>query len=81
MMAPERALGMMHTPGLRGVSRTGPWGNGGRFTRLDDVVLHYASEMQRMQVSPRVGEEDLHLGSFHSDTQTIRELTAFLNAL
>lgn len=81
MMAPERALGMMHTAGLRGVSRTGPWGHGGRFTRLDDVVLHYASEMRRTQVSPRVGEEDLHLGSFHSDTQTIRELTAFLNAL
>lgn len=81
LQAPEQTLGMMHTPGLRGVSRTGPWGHGGRFARLEDVVMHYASEMQRMQVSPRVGVEDLHLGSFHSDTQTIRALTAFLHAL
>lgn len=81
MVAPERALGLMHTPGLRGVSRTGPWGHGGRFTRLSDVVLHYASERLRSEVSPRAGEEDLHLGSFHSDAQTIRELALFLEAL
>jgi cytochrome c peroxidase len=81
MVAPERALGLMHTPGLRGVARTGPWGHGGRFTRLSDVVLHYASERLRSEVSPRAGEEDLHLGSFHSDAQTIRELTLFLEAL
>lgn len=80
-MAPEIALGRMHTPGLRGVSQTGPWGHGGTFLRLSDVVTHYASDMVRSRVTSRVGEEDLHLGSFHSDAQTIRELSAFLEAL
>jgi cytochrome c peroxidase len=80
-IAPVEALGMMHTPGLRGVSRTGPWGHGGRFTRLEDVVLHYASSERRRRVTAATGDEDLHLSDFHQDEQTVRELTAFLQAL
>jgi cytochrome c peroxidase len=77
----ERMRGMFHTPGIRGVSRTAPWGHGGTFTRMDDVIKHYASDVIRAMVQPRVGEVDLHLGNFHTDDQTVPELTAFMNAL
>jgi len=79
--APSVTLGMIHTPGLRGTARTGPWGHGGRFTRLDDVMLHYASQVRRNAVTSRVGQEDLHLSDFHMDEQTIRELRSFVEAL
>jgi cytochrome c peroxidase len=74
-------LGRMHTPGLRGTGRTGPWGHGGAFARLEDVVRHYASQGLRDRVTTRAGVEDMHLGSFHSDAQTIAELASFLDAL
>jgi cytochrome c peroxidase len=77
----EVQLGRMHTPGLRGVSRTGPWGHGGTFSRMEDVMRHYSSDMVRAMVRPTVGETDPHLGSFHMDAQTISELTSFVNAL
>lgn len=80
-MPPASALGQIHTPGLRGTARTGPWGHGGRFMQLDDVMLHYASQLRRGEVRARVGEEDLHLSDFHMDAQSIRELRRFVEAL
>lgn len=78
---PASALGQFHTPGLRGTSRTGPWGHGGRFTRLDDVMLHYSSQLRRSEVRSRVGDEDRHLTDFHMDALSIRELRSFVEAL
>ena len=36
-------VGQFHTPSLRGIGRTGPWGHGGSFATLNEVVLHYAA--------------------------------------
>ncbi|MDP3277536.1 MAG: cytochrome c peroxidase [Deltaproteobacteria bacterium] len=73
--------GMIHTPGLRGVARTGPWGHGGTFVRLEDLMKHYGSDLLRNMVPRREGVEDIHLGNFHTDDQTINELTQFVRAL
>jgi cytochrome c peroxidase len=74
-------LGAFHTPSLRGVGRTGPWGHGGTFTTLLDVVRHYAHGLTMPPLPGTVGERDLHLPAFHMDDSTLNELTAFLEVL
>ncbi|MFO0603014.1 MAG: cytochrome c peroxidase [Polyangiales bacterium] len=74
-------LGAFHTPSLRGVGRTGPWGHGGTFANLRDVVRHYAQGLTMPPVAGTVGDRDIHLPAFHMDDVTINELTALLEVL
>jgi len=74
-------LGAFHTPTLRAVARTGPWGHGGTFTELREVVRHYSQGLTRPPVEGTVGERDLHLPGFHMDDVTIAELTDLLGTM
>ncbi len=73
--------GQFHTPTLRDVARTGPWGHGGTFTTLNEVMLHYATIVTRAPPATTTGEGDLHLGSFHMDDATLRSLSALMEAM
>ncbi|MFO0651844.1 MAG: cytochrome c peroxidase [Polyangiales bacterium] len=74
-------LGRFHTPSLRGVGRTGPWGHGGTFGTLNDVVRHYAMGTVLAPVATTTGTRDMHLPAFHSDEGTVLPLVGLLNAL
>ncbi|MBI5513933.1 MAG: hypothetical protein HY909_09205 [Deltaproteobacteria bacterium] len=74
-------LGQFHTPTLRGVSDTGPWGHGGTVGTLDALMLHYADIVRRGPMENAAGELDFHLGAFHMDTGTLASLVAFLGAV
>jgi cytochrome c peroxidase len=74
-------LGAFHTPTLRAVARTGPWGHGGTFTDLNEVVRHYSQGLTRPPVAGTVGERDLHLPGFHMDDITIGELADLLTTM
>ena len=74
-------LGRFHTPTLRGVSQTGPWGHGGTFTTLDSVVVHYSNGLQSPPLSTTVGTRDLHLLWFVGSASIVRPMVEFLRAL
>jgi cytochrome c peroxidase len=74
-------LGQFHTPSLRGVSRTGPWGHGGTFSSLADVVRHYASGLQLPPVAGTTGTRDLHLLWFVDTDNTVGPMVELLEAL
>ncbi len=74
-------LGRFHTPSLRGVSRTRPWGHGGTFSTLNDVVRHYAMGTVLAPVATTTGTRDMHLPAFHSDDGTVLPMVSLLNAL
>lgn len=54
--AEPRMLGAFKTPGLRGIPSTGPYGHGGTFKTLDDVVRHYATAARDVDDDVAVGE-------------------------
>ena len=74
------ALGQFHTPSLRMVSRTGPWGHGGGFVMLEEVIRHYANGLLMPPLPSTTGTRDLHLPSFHMDATAITRLVAALSA-
>jgi cytochrome c peroxidase len=75
-------LGQFHTPALRGVAVTGPWGHGGTFTRLEDVVTHYGSPTARGTLSGTTGMLDRHLPLFDTVTPMyVDAIAAFLRTL
>lgn len=81
-LAPVEAMrGQFRTPALRAVALTGPWGHGGTFRRLDDLMLHYAEASRRRMVTTSAGPEDPHLVDFHVVDGTIEELVGFHDAL
>lgn len=81
-LAPVEAMrGQFHTPSLRNVAGTGPWGHGGTFTDLRDVVVHYAEARDRRDDPRTAGELDPALGPFHRAETTINSLVALLRAL
>lgn len=74
--------GMFHTPTLRNVARTGPWGHGGTFTTLDAVVLHYADVATgHHREQSAAGEADRHLVGFHRDDGTGARIAELLRAM
>jgi cytochrome c peroxidase len=74
-------LGQFHTPTLRQIARTGPWGHGGTFATLVEVVRHYSQGTTRPPVPTTAGTRDIHLPAFHMTEDTIGELASFLEAL
>lgn len=77
----EIMRGQFRTPSLRATAATGPWGHGGTFTRLEDVMFHYATRGSPTPVPGAAGTPDLHLNSFHFDPETLESLSDLLRAL
>jgi len=73
--------GAFRTPPLRGAGLTGPWGHGGTFTRLEDVMHHYAILGVAPPTMGTTGEPDPHLGSFHMDAEALGSLADFVRSL
>ena len=74
--------GMFHTPTLRNVARTGPWGHGGTFATLEAVVLHYADVATgHHRVQSTAGELDRHLVGFHRDENAALKIADALRAM
>ena len=74
-------LGQFHTPTLRGVRRTGPWGHGGTFRSLADLVRHYANGLQFPPVAGTAGARDPNLQWFVDTDSTVGPMVEFLEAL
>ncbi len=53
LTAGDELLGQMKTPSLRGVTRTGPWGHGGTFSTLEEVMKHYGQAKPADLQGPR----------------------------
>jgi cytochrome c peroxidase len=82
LVSDPMTLGQFRTPSLRGVAVTGPWGHGGTFTRLEDVVTHYGSVVLHGPPAGTIGPLDRHLPGFDTNTpQYVDEITAFLRTL
>ena len=80
LVSSERLLGQQKTPSLRDVARTGPWGHGGTFATLGDVVAHYGQGKASELMGPRApGTEDVTVGTFVQGHNA--PLVAFLEAL
>jgi cytochrome c peroxidase len=72
-------LGQLRTPSLRNVALTGPWGHGGTFSTLTDVVKHYG-QAAPLQAGPRTaGQRDPAIPAFLSGHDAV--LVAFLQSL
>ena len=67
--------GAFRTPTLRNAANTSPYFHDGRFTTLQQVIRHYASQ----PVTTRTGQNELR--SFKLSEKEIEELTAFLLSL
>jgi cytochrome c peroxidase len=74
-------VGQFHTPSLRGIGRTGPWGHGGNFATLNDVVLHYAGGLTLEPLAGTAGPRDMHLLWFHISDNVLTPMVDLLNAL
>jgi cytochrome c peroxidase len=72
-------LGQIRTPSLRNVTRTGPWGHGGTFATLEDVVKHYGQAMPASGGAQTVGTRDPAVPAFLSGHDKV--LVAFLTSL
>ncbi len=80
-VAPVEAMrGQFHTPTLRNVANTGPWGHGGTFPSLRAVVIHYARSGDRRDEIRTAGEIDPALGPFHRTEDTFNSLEALLQS-
>lgn len=81
-VAPVEAMrGQFHTPTLRNVAATGPWGHGGTFQTLTEVVRHYAQSGDRRDDLSTTGEIDRALGRFHQTEPALAALVALLQSL
>jgi cytochrome c peroxidase len=79
---PPRTLGAFRTPPLRALVLTAPYGHGGTFATLADVVDHYAEVHTTTLIDPRVeGALDPHLPGFHVTDAERAAMVAFLSAL
>ncbi len=77
----EAMRGQFKTPSLRGVARTGPWGHGGTFATLTEVLNHYSQRHNGVPVTGTTGTEDPHLAGFHHDDQFLGSMVDFLQAM
>lgn len=76
----DELLGQIKTPSLRGISRSGPWGHGGTFASLEDVMKHYGQAKVQDLMGPRTaGERDPAVAGFGGGHN--KELVAFLLVL
>jgi cytochrome c peroxidase len=74
--------GAFRTPPLRAVAATAPYGHGGTFATLREVVEHYARSRSAPVTDPRVeGTLDPHVPSFEDTEEQVGAITSFLSAL
>ncbi|MFO0624164.1 MAG: cytochrome c peroxidase [Polyangiales bacterium] len=74
--------GMFRTTTLRNVARTGPWGHGGTFTTLEQVVVHYAEVATgHHREQSAAGELDPHLVGFHRDGVSATRIADLMRAM
>lgn len=77
-----QSRGAFRTPSLRGLPDTAPYGHGGTFTTLREIVEHYATARAMPPTDPRVeGMLDPHVPGFESTSAQIDTITALLSAL
>jgi cytochrome c peroxidase len=81
LAAAPAMLGQFHTPSLRATSATSPWGHGGTFAQMHDVMLHYAQRGDTTPVVGSTGTPDLHLGGFHRDEVYLGSLVDLMQAM
>jgi cytochrome c peroxidase len=74
-------LAQIKTPSLRDVARTGPWGHGGTFKTLGDVVDHYDMEELTDTGPTRIGTLDPAATAFAPTAEQRDALVAFLLAV
>src|SRR5581483_9880951 len=75
-------LAQVKTPSLRDVTQTGPWGHGGSFKTLEDVVAHYDMEELTDTGPTRIGALDPAVTAFSPASDEQRDtLIAFLRAV
>ncbi|RYE92680.1 MAG: hypothetical protein EOO75_06125, partial [Myxococcales bacterium] len=80
LVASGDMLGQQKTPALRGATRVGPWGHGGTFATLTDVVAHYGQGKPVELAGPRApGTMDPAVAAFASGHNA--PLVAFLTML
>ena len=66
---PASMVGAFKTPTLRGVSRTGPFGHGGKFTSLLDVAKHYGQRAQMVTPDKAAGTVEEWVPTFDANVQ------------
>jgi cytochrome c peroxidase len=81
VMPVEAMRGQFHTPTLRNVAATGPWGHGGTFTSLRDVMQHYSDSHDRRGEISTTGELDPVLGRFHQTATALGDLVLLMESL
>jgi cytochrome c peroxidase len=74
----DAMLGQVKTPSLRDSVFTGPWGHGGTFTSLEDVVGHYDIEELTAGGPARTGSLDPAVVSFAPSPEQLEAVVAFL---
>lgn len=78
----DAMIGAFRTPTLRGLVHTAPYGHGGTFASVHDVVEHYARIRLAHPPDPAVaGGIDPHLVGFDDVPGRVDPLTAFLQTL
>lgn len=79
---PARTLGAFRTPPLRALALTAPYGHGGTFATLAEVIDHYAEVHTTPPGDPRVeGALDPHVPGFHVTDAERDAMVAFLATL
>ena len=77
----DSMLAQVRTPTLRDLVRTAPYGHGGTFKTLDDVVAHYDMEELTDTGPTRIGTLDPAVAAFAATDEQRQALVAFLRAV
>jgi len=77
----DAMLGQVKTPSLRDVALTGPFGHGGTFKSLEDVVGHYDIEELTAAGPSRTGSLDPAVVSFAPSPEQLDALVKFLRVV
>jgi cytochrome c peroxidase len=77
----DAMLGQVKTPSLRDVALTGPFGHGGTFKSLEDVVGHYDIEELTAAGPARTGSLDPAVVSFSPSPEQLDALVKFLRVV
>ena len=67
--APASMVGAFKTPSLRGVSRSGPFGHGGKFASLLEVAKHYGQRAQMVAPDKAAGTVEEWVPTFDANVQ------------
>jgi cytochrome c peroxidase len=80
-LSPGELLGAFKTPHLRGVANTAPYGHGGTYATLDEVVRHYGMRGLPAADTRAIGTTEPWAPLFDDLEQSRAALVAFLKVL